>query len=134
MTDIIVKEDCCFGGFVYTTNVTQCMDENDHEMVILVDSEEITTQSNVRYFSTFTENHKYGFTVIKYTTDGSYHMVLTYSYIPDGRKLLNGYCMINNKPYDVKEYTIEKDLNVDGKTYDYCAVCRITTPILYNQK
>ena len=50
-----------------------------------------------------------------------------FSHIINGRKLICGHCIINNIPYDVKEFTIKKNVELDGKIYDYIAVCRITS-------
>jgi hypothetical protein len=129
MKDIIVTNKCCFGfGFSSTINITKDMDENHHEMIVLLDDEQISSiMKPVDFCSLLYSYGINGFHLNKFTSDGSCNMGLVFCDIPNGRILLSGHCMINGKGYNVEDFSIHKDLYIGGKVYDYMAVCKIKT-------
>lgn len=139
MNDTIIYSECCFGFFKYTGNLTKDMDENDHDMILLIDGEELSSGSlsssssssatPIHFSSVLCDYGDNGFHVMKHTLDGSCQISMIYCHIPNGRRLLSSHCMINGKGYQIEEdFTIHKNLVVGGTTYDYMAVCKIITP------
>ena len=130
MNDVIVKTECCFGFFEYTNNITQGMDENDHDMILLIDGETLSSLSKPLHFcSVLYDYGTNGFHVMKHTLDGSCQVSMIYCNTPDGRRLLSSHCMINGKGYQIEEdFSIHKDLVIGETLHDYMVVCKIITP------
>jgi len=131
MNDTIIYSECCFGFFKYSGNLTKDMDENDHDMILLIDGEELSSShaTPIHFASLFWDYGDNGFHVMKHTLDGSCQISMIYCNIPNGRRLLSSHCMINGKGYQIEEdFTIHRNLVVGGTTYDYMAVCKIITP------
>jgi len=126
---IIVNSDCCFGFLPYTSNITREMDENDHDMIILIDNEPLrATSKKGHFYSTLYDFGSNGFHVNKASPDGLSYVSMIFCDVPNGRRLLSSHCMINGKSYDVKEFSIQKYAD-DEEQDGYYAICRLMTRV-----